>query len=120
MAVIATFFGYRYANRSRSYSGVDSARVRWEYNMQTRTLKFEQTKAGKWKMADYEGADCESEEPNDAPWEMCRTGDWWKFIPACEKVVFGKGIISIGVGTCEEFEQLSHVEMPETAKVVTY
>ncbi|MBE5905201.1 MAG: leucine-rich repeat domain-containing protein [Lachnospiraceae bacterium] len=113
IVIIAGFILYHYILPPRIYSGVDYAGVHWEYNVRTRALKFEATKGCNGEMADCDSGTCdETEETDDlVPWWRFRKHCWWKLIPSCKKIIFGKGIAYIGQQACCDFKWTTKVEL---------
>ncbi|MBE5905202.1 MAG: leucine-rich repeat domain-containing protein [Lachnospiraceae bacterium] len=111
--IVAVGVVCRYMLMPKNFSGVDSVGIAWEYNTGTRTLTLEKTTDNKGEMRDYEGGCEDADDPEFLP-------PWHVFQGECQKVVFGKGITSIGALTCSGFGRLSKVVFSNDVRKIGY
>ena len=82
--------------QARVYSGKCKSNMTWYYNTKTKTITI----------------DCKGEMPDDIQYRGLSM-DWQEYSGETKRVVFRKGITSIGYGVFEEFYKLEEVVLPE-------
>lgn len=85
-------------------SGVDKQGIRWNYDIESKTLTF----TGNGKTA--ENYNEERGVPDLSAW-----GEWRK---VCKKVIFSEGIIEIGDCYLCDFDRIQEVQLPNTLKII--
>ena len=82
--------------QARVYSGKCKSNLTWYYNTKTKTITI----------------DCKGEMPDDIQYRGLSL-DWREYSGETKRVVFRKGITSIGFGVFENFYKLEEVVLPE-------
>ena len=82
--------------QARVYSGKCKSNMTWYYNTKTKTITI----------------DCKGEMPDDIQYRGLSL-DWREYSDEAKRVVFRKGITSIGFGVFENFYKLEEVVLPE-------
>ena len=82
--------------QARVYSGKCKSNLTWYYNTKTKTITI----------------DCKGEMPDDIQYRGLSL-DWREYSDEAKRVVFRKGITSIGFGVFENFYKLEEVVLPE-------
>ena len=96
LALMVALFSMPAGSHAKVYSGTWEKNTKWSYDTKTKTV----TIACKGRMADNDG-------------EKVQAADWREWYMKAKKVVFKKGITSIGSFTFDNFRKVEDVVLPE-------